>query len=317
MDFWKKQPDIERLRETGDIQALITLLGHWNPTVQWNAAEALGKMGKKTTPFLISALENRNVDIRLGAIEAMGDIRDSSAVRPLIDRLDIEESEEVRWATVLTLGQIGDPESTEALVEGLSDPSKYVRYGAAVSLEKIGWSPRNAREKTEYLIARQRWEEISQMGEDALEPLIHVLSDEDSRIRAQAVELLGILKNPKAEDACDRALSDRSGEVRWKALLSFSGCGLPLAHLTRGLARRPKTGQSPVIAAFLNLLFPGIGYNYLGKWYGFLLFQINLATVVILSLLLGPVLPYVLSYSFGSVISVHAWKMAKDLPDLP
>jgi HEAT repeat protein len=317
MDLWKKRSDIRHLIESEDISALIGLLGHRDHTVQWKAAEALGRMGGKTTPFLISTLEHKSVDVRLGAIEALGDVRDTAATVPLIDRLVIEENEEIRWAIVLTLGQIGDPVSTDALVECLSDPSKYVRYGAALSLDKIGWKPRDAEENTRYLIARQWWEEIPEYGESALVPLITTLSDVDGRIRAKAVETLGKLGLPKAEAACDQALADPSGEVRWKALLSFPRCGLPLSHLTRGLARRPKTGHSPVIAAFLNLLFPGIGYNYLGKWYGFLLFQVNLAVIVILSLMLGPVLPYMISYSFGLLVSVHAWNMAKSFPDLP
>jgi HEAT repeat protein len=317
MDLWKTQPDIARLTDLQDIRALMQLLGHRNPTIQWNAAEALGRLGEKATPFLISILENGSVDARLGAIEALGDIRDPAAVGPLIYRLADEENEEIRWAIVLTLGQIGDPEATDVLVENLTDPSKYVRYGAALSLDKIRWKPGNAQERTRYFIALQRWEIIPEIGEEALGPLVSILSDGDGRIREKAVETLGALGTPKAEEACDKALADPSGEVRWKALLSLPKCGLPISHLTRGLTRRPKTGQSPVIAAFLNLLFPGIGYNYLGKWYGFLLFQINLAMIVILSLLLGPVIPYVISYSFGSLVGVHAWNMAKALPDLP
>jgi hypothetical protein len=181
----------------------------------------------------------------------------------------------------------------------------------------MSWHPVDAEKQVRYLIARQWWEKLPQTGEAALVPLIDILSDEDSRIRARAIETLGRLGIPKAEMACDKALSDPNAEVRWKALLSFPRCGLPLSHLTRGLTRRPKTGHNPMIAAFLNLLFPGIGYNYLGKWYGFLLFQINLAVIVILSLILGPILPYMISYSFGSLVGVHAWNMAKSLPDLP
>jgi HEAT repeat protein len=317
MDWWKTPPDITSLTELKDIRSLIRLLGHRNPEIQWKAAEALGRIGEEATPSLIAALNNRNVDIRLGAIEALGDIRDAAVVVPLIYHLSGEENAEIRWAIVLTLGEIGDTEAMNALRERLSDASKYVRYGTALSLEKLNWKPRNAPEETLYLIALQKWERIPEIGEEAIGPLVNALSDEDSRIRARVVETLGALGNPRAEAACDKALADRSGEVRWKALLSLPKCGISISHLTRGLTKRPRTGHNPVIAAFLNLLFPGIGYNYLGKWYGFLLFQVNLAVIVVLSLLLGPVLPYVISYSFGSVISIHAWNMAKALPDLP
>jgi HEAT repeat protein len=317
MVLWRETPDIAYLIEKRNIPALIRLLRHRDPGVQWRAAEALGRIGPSATPLLIRELRNRSVDVRLGAIEALGDIRDPAAVSPLIYLLSAEKNVEIRWAIILTLGEIGKPEAVDTLIGHLSDPNKYVRYGSALSLEKLGWNPGDGQERTLYLIALQRWDEIPEGGEAALAPLVHTLSDEDGRIRAKTVEALGSLGTPKAEAACDRALADPSGEVRWKALLSFPKCGLPLSHLTRGLTRRPKTNHSPVIAAFLNLLFPGIGYNYLGKWYGFLLFQINLAMIVILSLLLGPVIPYVISYSFGSLVGVHAWNMAKALPDLP
>jgi hypothetical protein len=116
--------------------------------------------------------------------------------------------------------------------------------------------------------------------------------------------------------ACDRALRDSNSEVRWEAALAFPGCGLPLMHIPRGLARRKKIRKNPYIASFLNFCFVGLGYNYLGKWWGFLLFQANVTSILILSLYFGSVIPYGLSYSISAVVALHTWGYVKKMPPL-
>ena len=312
----RREADIEYLVKKRDIKALIRLLKDHDEQVQWKTAAALGKLGKDAVPDLIPALHHKNLDVRLGVIEALGDIKDSAAIPPLIARLQEEESEEVRWAIALTLGEIANQAAIPVLVNTLQDQDAYVRYGAARSLQRLGWIPRDTVEKTWFLIGMQKWEEIQDLGEDAVDPLVQILSYPNSRIRLEAVEVLGELRSPKATLACDRALIDPAEEVRWRAILSFPHCGLPLSHLVRGLNKRPRTANNPLIAAFLNFLFLGMGYNYLGKWWGFLLFQLNVTFIVVLSLLIGPTVPYLFSYAYSALFSIHAWIIAKNMPDL-
>jgi hypothetical protein len=82
-----------------------------------------------------------------------------------------------------------------------------------------------------------------------------------------------------------------------------------------GLARRPRPGKNPAIAAFLNLLFLGLGYNYLGRWYGFLLFQLNLTAIVLTSLMVGPLLPYAISYGISAPFAVQTWYLARRMEE--
>jgi HEAT repeat protein len=266
-------------------------------------------------PDLLFALPDRNMDVRLGVIEALGDIRDPVAVGYLVDLLRKEEHAEVRWAILLTLGEIGDSYITLAMAEYLQDPDMYVRYGAALGLENLGWTPPDEKSRIWYWIAKQQWEEIQGAGEEAIEPLLQILGDMNSRIRMSAIDVLGELQSPRAKEACDQALADPNGNVRWKALLAFPKCGIPVARLTLGLNKRPRAAN-PLIAAFLNFFFAGMGYNYLGKWWGFLLFQINLTMIVLLSLIMGPILPQLISHFFSSIFCLHAWLIAKELPDL-
>ena len=79
---------------------------------------------------------------------------------------------------------------------------------------------------------------------------------------------------------------------------------------------RKRERKSAFAACLLNFLFLGLGYNYLGFWWGLVLFQLNVTAIVILGLLIGPLLPYVASYAVSAVAVVHTWFYVRRLPDL-
>ncbi len=308
-------PDIPSMKEARDVRRLIGLLAHPDPDLQWKAAEALGSLGEPALEELLRELGHRDVRVRLGIIEALGDVGDPRAVRPLLAILSGDPSSEIRWATALALGNMGDAGAGASLADALKDPDKYVRLGAAMALERLGWEPAGGEEKALLLVARQDWASLPALGPQAAGSLIRASRDRDPGIRARAVEALGETRGLCATEACDPALRDPDGEVRWKATLAFPRCGIPLMHLPMALARRPRAGKSPAIAALLNLLFLGLGYNYLGRWYGTLLFQLNLTAIVVASLVLGPLLPYAISYAFSAPFAVQTWYLAKRMEE--
>jgi len=311
-----KQPDIDTLERNGDTDRLIRLLTDPDPTIQWKAAEALGRMGEPAARKLIERTHHVNRAFRIGAVEALADIRETGAVGKLTDLLLTDESAEVRWASAIALGEIGDAEPIPVLVVSLRDPDKYVRYGATLALDQLGWTPATPEDRGYYLAAAQRWDEIHSATGIPAAPFIHHLRDADPAVRAHAVEVLGTLKTPDAAAACDAVLKDPSGEVRWQGILSFPDCGIPLMHLPRGLSRRKRIRKSPYIASFLNFFFLGLGYNYLGFWWGLLIFQVNVTAIITLALFIGPVIPYLFSYIISAVAVVHTWYYVRGLPDL-
>jgi hypothetical protein len=165
------------------------------------------------------------------------------------------------------------------------------------------------------LIARQEWSSLPALGRQAAGSLVWATRDRDPGIRARSVGVLGEIGGPGVGEACDPILRDPDGRVRWEATLAFPRCGIPLMHLPMGLARRPGPGKSPAIAAFLNLLFLGLGYNYLDRWYGLLLFQLNLTAIVLASLLTGPLIPYAVSYTLSLPLAVQTWYMARRMEE--
>jgi HEAT repeat protein len=303
------------MKEGGDTRGLIRLLSHPDFGIQWRAAEALGALGGPALDVLIRKLGHHDTRVRLGIIEALGDIGDPRAAPALQGILAGDPGSEIRWAAALALGTMRDAGAIPHLVMALSDPDKYVRFGAATALGRLGWEPGSDEERALLLIAGQDWPFILPLGSRAVGPLLAATRDRDPAIRARAVGILGEIGGPGAGEACDPILRDPDDEVRWRATLAFPRCGIPLMHLPMGLARRPRQGKSPVIAAFLNLVFLGLGYNYLGRWYGFLLFQLNLTAIVLASLVWGPLLPYAVSYTFSAPFAIQTWYLAQGMQE--
>ncbi|KQC07048.1 MAG: hypothetical protein APR55_04385 [Methanolinea sp. SDB] len=230
--------------------------------------------------------------------------------------LSQDESNEVKFAAAVALGEIPSRETVPALVDALKDRDKYVRFGAFQSLQKHSWTPSDTVIWVYFLVAGQRWSEILFFPDTPIDPLLFALKDPDEEVRAAAVDLLGKLRDPPSKSTCDLALKDQSTKVRWRAVLAFQNCKIPLMHLPRALSRRKRVRTNPYVASFLNFLFLGLGYNYLGKWWGFLLFQINVTMIQLMSIFLGGLTPYLISYGVSGISVVHTWNMIKKMPDL-
>lgn len=318
--FWPGETRVRQILEEGNPRVVISLLGYPDQDVQVKSSEKLADIGNPAVPFLIASLKSRKNTVRLGAAEALGVIRSGEAVLPLLEVLRNDPCNEIRWAAALSLGEIGDKSVIPHLVIGLRDSDKYVRSGVAHALDILGWEPLETAIMAYYYIATQEWDKIPSLGDPANAPLLWALKDPDPKVRAAAVDSLGELHSPAARGACSIALSDPDAYVRKRAALSFPKCGIPLTILPMGLSRRPRTKPSPYIAALLNLMFLGIGYNYLGYWFGFLLFQvfitINLMTIAITGSPLPLLVIPLMSIPYSILFAIHAWYLGNKIPDL-
>jgi len=309
--FRPARPDIPALQAAGDIDGLVRLLASPDPDVPWQAAGALAGLGTAATGRLLGEIDSLDPGVRLGVVEALGEIGDPAAAVPLLGVLAGDESGEVRWAAALALGNLGGKEAVPSLVQALGDPDKYVRLGAATSLGRLGWEPAGDEERASLLIARQEWGSLRPLGAGAYRPLLRATRDRDPAIRVRAVDALGELGDVQGSEACDLVLRDPDSEVRWRATLALPRCGIAHGRLPMGLVRRPRQGKSPLVAAALNLLFLGLGYSYLDRWYGLVLFQVNLTVIVVASLVWGPFLPYLASYSVSALFAAQTWFSAR------
>ena len=311
----RRRPDISSMRAAEDTWGLIRLLSHPDFDTQWKAAEALGTLGEPALEALLWGLDHPDEKVRLGIIEALGEIGDARAVQPLLGILAGDTSSEIRWAAALALGHLGGEGAIPSLVNALGDPDKFVRFGAATALGGLTWEPGSDEEKALLLIAKQEWPSLPSLGAPATHPLLQATRDRDPAIRARAVDALGELGDARGAAACDLVLRDPDSEVRWRATLAFPRCGIPLMHLPMGFVRRPRIGKSPAVAALLNLFFLGLGYSYLDRWYGLVIFQVNLTAIVLASLVWGPLLPSLVSYSLSAAFAIQTWFSARRIAE--
>jgi hypothetical protein len=313
--FRPRIQDIEAMRRAGDIPGLIRALRHPDTEVQWKAATALGSLGPPAISHLIRRLPTRNRAAKLGIVAALGETRDPRAIEPLVKDLR-DPSAEVRWGVALALGEIGDGRAIAPLIPCLRDPDRYVRYGTALALQRLGWTPGNDGERASLQLGLQDWAGLAALGPPAIPALDLALRDRERTVRLRAVEVLGEIGNDAAIPAILRGLRDPDDEVRWQAVLAGPRCGIAPMYLPRGLSRRPRPRKNPSVAAFLNLILPGMGYFYLGLWWGVLVFQADVTATLWLFATVGDQFTYPLLVPLYVIIAVHAWYLARKMPEL-
>lgn len=186
------------------IEPLIAALENNNDTFRRLAAETLGKMGRPAIEPLAHVLNSKNHKIGIAAAEALAFMNEEDAIallkkaltenRPnaqivsagvlgksgdtqsisiLLDTLKRGDS---RWhlAAVDALENIGKP-ATDLLVENLKSNNGAVRNDAVDVLEKMNWNPIDPGEKAYYLIAKERWDDCTVLGNAAVVPLVNAL----------------------------------------------------------------------------------------------------------------------------------------------
>ena len=309
-------PQVDKLADTRDVPSLIRLLSSADTHIQHAAQDALIRLGTEASDPLMAALSSKDPRIRMGVIGALAGLHEVRAVPFLVQAL-ADASNEVRWQVVIALGEIKDPSVTGPLVSSLTDPDKYVRYGAALSLTDNGWNPGNATETVWFLAAMQDWENLGKTGKPAVPVLFVLIHDRDREVRVHAVRTLGNLQDRKATEPILEALRDPDREVRWEAALAARKCGISSFQLPRALFNRPRTTKSPLIAGFLNFILPGLGYGYLGKWWGIMIFQVDVTISLWLFKAQGEANAYAILYPVYILLGVHAWYITKMMPEDP
>lgn len=314
--FPQKKPDVGMLVKKRDIPGLIQALSNRDPVIQSDAVHGLGDIGPEAVGPLVLALKKKDRILRLGAIGALAEIRDSGAITALSDMMK-DNSSEVRWQAAIALGEMNSRDAFAPLLKGLEDTDKYVRYGSAVSLTRNGYQPSADSGWAWYFAAMQDWDRLRDLGPSALAPLENLLKDSDPGVRIHAVQVLGDTGDKGAAPSLIRSLGDADRQVRWEAAVASQKCGVPPMHLPRGLYERPRIQKNPLIAGFLNFMLPGIGYGYLGKWWGIMIFQIDVTVTVWLFKAQGETSTYLELLPLYFILAVHAWYLAKTLPEEP
>jgi len=113
-----------RIRDERVLDPLMLQLR--NDEFKDDAINALVELGEPSVPKLIAALRDKDENVRKSAVLALGRIKNSEAINPLIEMLDDKD-----WFTRLTaaaaLESIGDERGREAIKPLLKDPDMVVK----------------------------------------------------------------------------------------------------------------------------------------------------------------------------------------------
>lgn len=173
-------PDVEKMKANHDSNGLIKALNYQALyQVRRAAAEALGKsMEACAVGPLIAALKDEEVGTE--AARALGKIGDASAIVPLIIALK-DGNPDVRQAAAWVLRKLGDGRAVEPLIAALKDKDRKVRLYVVDALDKLGWYPARDETGVWYWAAKEQWDQCTEIGASAIQPLITclILYDQD------------------------------------------------------------------------------------------------------------------------------------------
>jgi hypothetical protein len=63
-------------------------------------------------------------------------------------------------------------------------------------------------------------------------------------------------------------------------------------------------------------MLPGLGYGYLGKWWGIMIFQIDVTLTIWIFKIWGKTNTYSILFPVYLLLAIHAWYMAKMMPEM-
>ncbi len=189
-------------------------------SIRWGILRALGIL-KTGIVVILSLIEDTDEQVRIQAAISCGQLKDTTAVKPLIKHLATDSSIEVRINAANSLGQIKDIEATFALLESEEQENVEVVAASSKALDSLGTSPEE-KELVTLLRALKNDEEeirnttISQVikVEESKIFLRQFLSATNLYLRASSAYALGLFKDEKSASKIRNLLSDEEVLVR-------------------------------------------------------------------------------------------------------
>lgn len=206
---------------------------------------------KCSVPYLVDALilkdeyknkfkdEDNLLNIRVNAAKCLANIKDNSAVNPLLYCMNNKgENYKLRLCCAESLGKIGDKYAIIPLTEVLKDvneQSVYLKESAVFALGMIGDSKavdplvsiletqKGIIDKFTFLKERaiEALSKINSNSDRVFKALKKSLNDESTQVRINAIEALSNLDNKEVPDLLYSCLSDPSEEVVKNAIIAL------------------------------------------------------------------------------------------------
>jgi HEAT repeat protein len=218
------------------------------------ALKAVGMMGHDDGMMkgLVVRLEDKDVQVRIAAINALADLKDPSAVPALKNRMDSDETPEVTFAAAKALWALNDADGKAELEAVLSREEKatsgqmrsqmrkMVRQlktpksalilalrggsflipvpgagsGVAAMFDLLSDPELSARATVLVLLGTEKTDEVRKL-------LAEALNDADWSVRAAAVQMIAISQRTELSDGVGSLLNDKKEKVRYRAAAAY------------------------------------------------------------------------------------------------
>ena len=171
--------------DTDVFRLVLAALSDTDPAMRKYAAMCLrDSRDNRTVPALLTLLNDPNPNIRAAVIEALQEIADPRAVKPLSIVWQTDKEERLRNQAFSALLSIADMRITDTLLAMLQDPDK-----CKLAIEALG-----------------------EVGDDrAFEPLMAILKDDNTPQGSNALIELGAFGDPRVADYVLPKLTPESG----------------------------------------------------------------------------------------------------------
>jgi HEAT repeat protein len=176
------------------IEGLIQLLYRDdNAGARNSAIEALIKLNKNVTPFLIKAFNTSNRDVRKFIIDVLGEFKDKRSLPLMLNALK-DNDENVRATAIEHIGKVGEASVVDALIEIIESDDLWTAYPAADALGRIA-------------------------NKKAIPALRKAL--DKKTLRVPAIKSLGLIAEPETLQYIIPFIKDPSRTVQEEALLAI------------------------------------------------------------------------------------------------
>jgi HEAT repeat protein len=211
----------------GGLRLVMAKVDSTYPSVRDAAIESLPKFGEGATAALTSLLSYGNVDVRVGAIRALGAMGTKEALLYLRKILS-DPSPLVRYYACLTLGETGDPSILEDVASYLDDKDPNVREAATEAFARMPDAGRpilfrllrdgNPLQKIGAATSIRKCKYRA-----AMPILLEVLRDPSPEVKVSAVAALMGIADPASVEGLVNGLRDP--EIRWICIMALRQFG--------------------------------------------------------------------------------------------
>lgn len=182
---------------------------------------------------LITALQDTSAVVRKSIIDALSELHDVRAVKPIIRLLDNEQNHDVRVAAIQLLGNLGDVKAVRTLIFALTDEKWDIKYNAVSALgtlkDKEAIKPlfkialndtiKRIRDEAAHAIDNidKNWADNSGVIASVLPIIDSAFNSANKTIRLNALHFLSAMNFVDAVEMLVLALADDDEEIRREA----------------------------------------------------------------------------------------------------